>query len=225
MITQHTRRTVLTRIGAGMALVGVMAAAGCAPSSSDTAATTSSARAGPHAEPARRRHVQRGGQLLHQRPSDRADRVVQEPVRDERRRKPVRAQRHRPQHDPSRRSWSATRWARSRSKAPTCTPPRWPSGASSPCRWTCRSGATATGNRATRSSPDIYAEDFSAAVDYLRTQSFVDSERIGALGICGSGSFVISAAKIDPRIKSVATVSMYDMGAANRDGLRNARHP
>src|SRR3954462_7720208 len=32
-------------------------------------------------------------------------------------------------------------------------------------------------------SPDIYAEDFSAAVDYLRTQSFVDRERIGALGI------------------------------------------
>ena len=71
-------------------------------------------------------------------------------------------------------------------------------------------------------SPDIYAEDFSAAVDYLRTRPFVDRERIGALGICGSGSFVISAAKIDPRIKAVATVSMYDMGAANRDGLRNA---
>jgi uncharacterized protein len=71
-------------------------------------------------------------------------------------------------------------------------------------------------------APDIYAEDFSAAVDYLRTQSFVDKERIGALGICGSGSFVISAAKIDPRIKAVATVSMYDMGAANRDGLRHS---
>jgi fermentation-respiration switch protein FrsA (DUF1100 family) len=71
-------------------------------------------------------------------------------------------------------------------------------------------------------APDIYAEDFSAAVDFLRTQSFVDQERIGALGICGSGSFVISAAKIDPRIKAIATVSMYDMGAANRDGLRHA---
>ncbi|KAB7759123.1 membrane protein [Mycolicibacterium mucogenicum DSM 44124] len=70
-------------------------------------------------------------------------------------------------------------------------------------------------------SPDVYAEDFSAAVDYLRTQSFVDRERIGAIGVCGSGSFVISAAKIDPRIKAVATISMYDMGAANRDGLRN----
>jgi fermentation-respiration switch protein FrsA (DUF1100 family) len=68
-------------------------------------------------------------------------------------------------------------------------------------------------------SPDIYAEDFSAAVDFLGTQPFVDSERIGAIGICGSGGFAISAAKIDPRLKAIATVSMYDMGAANRDGL------
>jgi fermentation-respiration switch protein FrsA (DUF1100 family) len=71
-------------------------------------------------------------------------------------------------------------------------------------------------------SPDIYAEDFSAAVDFLRTRPFVDKEWIGAIGICGSGSFVISAAKIDPRIKAIATVSMYDMGAANRNGLRKS---
>jgi fermentation-respiration switch protein FrsA (DUF1100 family) len=71
-------------------------------------------------------------------------------------------------------------------------------------------------------SPDIYAEDFSAAVDYLRAQAFVDKERVGAIGICGSGSFVISAAKIDPRIKAIATVSMYDMGAASRDGLNKS---
>ena len=72
-------------------------------------------------------------------------------------------------------------------------------------------------------APDIYAEDFSAAVDFLRTQSFVDRERIGALGICGSGSFVISAAKIDPRMKAIATVSMYDMGAANRNALNHSQ--
>jgi fermentation-respiration switch protein FrsA (DUF1100 family) len=74
-------------------------------------------------------------------------------------------------------------------------------------------------------APDIYTEDFSAAVDYLRTQSFVDTERIGALGVCGSGSFVIGAAKIDPRIKAVATVSMYDMGGVNRNGLRHSLTP
>lgn len=72
-------------------------------------------------------------------------------------------------------------------------------------------------------SPDIYAEDFSAAVDFLGTRPFVDKERIGALGICGSGSFVISAAKIDPRMKAIATVSMYDMGAANRNGLKHSQ--
>jgi len=71
-------------------------------------------------------------------------------------------------------------------------------------------------------SPDIYAEDFSAAVDFLGTQVFVDRQRIGVIGICGSGSFAISAAKIDPRLKAIATLSMYDMGAANRNGLKHA---
>lgn len=68
-------------------------------------------------------------------------------------------------------------------------------------------------------APEIYAEDFSAAVDYLGTRSFVDPNRIGVIGICGSGSFALSAAKIDPRLKAIATVSMYDMGTANRRGL------
>ena len=72
-------------------------------------------------------------------------------------------------------------------------------------------------------SPDIYAEAFSAAVDFLGTQPFVDRNRTGAIGICGSGSFVISAAKIDPRIRAIATVSMYDMGAASRDALRHSQ--
>ena len=71
-------------------------------------------------------------------------------------------------------------------------------------------------------SPEIYSDDFSAAVDYLSTQSFVDPQRIGVLGICGSGSFVISAAKIDPRMKAIATVSMYDMGSAFRNGLNHS---
>jgi fermentation-respiration switch protein FrsA (DUF1100 family) len=71
-------------------------------------------------------------------------------------------------------------------------------------------------------SPDIYAEDFSAAVDFLGTQPFVDRDRVGVIGICGSGSFAISAAKIDPRMKAIATVSMYDMGAANRNALRKS---
>ena len=72
-------------------------------------------------------------------------------------------------------------------------------------------------------SPDLYAEAFSAAVDYLGAQPFVDRERIGVIGVCGSGSFVISAAKIDPRMKAIATVSMYDMGEANRQALNQSQ--
>ena len=74
-------------------------------------------------------------------------------------------------------------------------------------------------------SPDMYAETFSAAVDFLGTRTFVDRERIGTIGICGSGSFAVSAAKTDPRLKAVATVSMYDMGSAARNGLKKALMP
>lgn len=69
--------------------------------------------------------------------------------------------------------------------------------------------------------PDMFTESFNAAVDYLGTRPFVDRNRIGVIGICGSGSFAISAAKIDPRLKAIATVSMYNMGAVTRHGLHN----
>jgi uncharacterized protein len=72
-------------------------------------------------------------------------------------------------------------------------------------------------------APEIYSEDFSAGVDYLGTRDFVDRERIGVLGICGSGGFVISAAKIDPRMKAIATLSMYNMGDVSRYGLNKSQ--
>lgn len=60
-------------------------------------------------------------------------------------------------------------------------------------------------------SPEIFTEDFSAAVDYLGLQDFVDREKIGVTGICGLSGMALTAAGTDPRIKAVATVSMYDM--------------
>ncbi len=68
------------------------------------------------------------------------------------------------------------------------------------------------------SSPGIFVEDFSAGVDFLGTRPFVDRNRIGAIGICGSGAFSLTAAQVDRRIKAVATASMYDMSRVTRYG-------
>lgn len=72
-------------------------------------------------------------------------------------------------------------------------------------------------------SPDIFVEDYSAAVDFLGTQDYVDREKIGAIGICGLGSHVLTAASIDVRIKAVATASMYDMAESMWSGLNNSK--
>ena len=72
------------------------------------------------------------------------------------------------------------------------------------------------------SSPDIFVEDFSAGVDYLGTHPFVDRNKIGVIGICGSGGFAITAAQVDRRIKAIATVSMYDISRGDRYGWKDS---
>ncbi|MET9762234.1 alpha/beta hydrolase [Streptomyces sp. NPDC006372] len=67
-------------------------------------------------------------------------------------------------------------------------------------------------------SPDIYTEDWSAAVDFLGLQKIVDRERIGAQGICGLSGMALTAAAADSRIKAVATAAMYDMSRAMSRG-------
>jgi fermentation-respiration switch protein FrsA (DUF1100 family) len=60
-------------------------------------------------------------------------------------------------------------------------------------------------------SPEIFTEDFSAAVDYIGLLPSVDRNRIGVIGICGLSGMALTAATSDSRIKAIATVSMYDM--------------
>jgi len=68
------------------------------------------------------------------------------------------------------------------------------------------------------SSPDIFTENFSAGVDYLGCLPYVDREKIGTIGICGSGGFSLSAAQIDTRIKAVVTSVLVDI-SSNADAL------
>jgi len=72
------------------------------------------------------------------------------------------------------------------------------------------------------SSPDIFTEAFRAALDYIVTKPYVDRNRIGVIGICGSGGFACTAAQVDSRIKAVATVSMYDMSRVIRNGWQDS---
>ena len=71
-------------------------------------------------------------------------------------------------------------------------------------------------------SPDINTEDFSAAVDFLSVQSFIDPEQVGILGICGWGGMALNAAAMDTRIKATVTSTMYDMSRVNAKGYFDA---
>lgn len=66
-------------------------------------------------------------------------------------------------------------------------------------------------------SPDIFTEDYSAAVDFVGSLAYVDREKIGAMGICGLSGMAVTAAINDVRIKAVAVSAMYDMV----DSIRN----
>jgi len=71
-------------------------------------------------------------------------------------------------------------------------------------------------------SPDINTEDFSAAVDFLGLQPFVDRERIGIIGICGWGGMALNAVAADKRVKAVVASTMYDMTRVMSKGYNDS---
>ncbi len=74
-----------------------------------------------------------------------------------------------------------------------------------------------SGERRNMGSPEIFTEDFSAAVDFVTNLKFVNPEQVGAIGICGLSGMALTAASNDTRIKAVATSAMYDMSESISD--------
>lgn len=54
--------------------------------------------------------------------------------------------------------------------------------------------------------PEVKQSDIEGAVDYLTDLAYVDCERIGGLGICGSGSYMSVAGVKEPRLKAITAI-------------------
>lgn len=71
--------------------------------------------------------------------------------------------------------------------------------------------------------PFFRTEDIHGMVDVLMIYPGVDTDRIGMLGICGGGGYTLNAAKSEKRVKSVATLSMFNSGRVRREGYMSSQ--
>ncbi|MGV1988886.1 alpha/beta hydrolase [Agrobacterium sp. 22-221-1] len=69
--------------------------------------------------------------------------------------------------------------------------------------------------------PTQRVEDISHVIDYAVTLPYVDADRIGVIGICGGGGYVLNATLTEKRIKAVVAITPVNIGRLFREGFSN----
>ncbi|EPP5327809.1 alpha/beta hydrolase [Vibrio alginolyticus] len=67
--------------------------------------------------------------------------------------------------------------------------------------------------------PSQRVEDISCVIDYAVTLPYVDENRIGGLGICGGGGYMINSALTEKRLKAVVGITPVNLGRLFREGF------
>jgi len=71
--------------------------------------------------------------------------------------------------------------------------------------------------------PQYRTEDIHGMADFISQYPGVDTEHLGALGICGGGGYTLKAVQSDKRFKAVATLSMFNTGIVRKNGFLNSQ--
>lgn len=81
----------------------------------------------------------------------------------------------------------------------------------------------ASGGEPRHTDKPVYrTEDIHGMADFISQYPGVDTNRIGAFGICGGGGYTLKATQSDKRFKAVATLSMFNSGEVRRNGFMNS---
>ncbi|BCG15469.1 alpha/beta hydrolase [Vibrio alginolyticus] len=67
--------------------------------------------------------------------------------------------------------------------------------------------------------PSQRVEDISRVIDYAVTLPYVDENRIGGLGICGGGGYMINSALTEKRLKAVVGITPVNLDRLFREGF------
>lgn len=67
--------------------------------------------------------------------------------------------------------------------------------------------------------PAQRVRDVSHVIDYAVTLTYVDADKIAAIGICGGGGYILNATLTEKRIKAVVGITPVNIGRLFREGF------